>query len=186
MATEFIIQSSNPRSESACDPDDASLSDAIQTVFPMDTEDMLIVWNGIYVPLSYKYDVSLMTDDILDLCSDIIAAAEGYRRICWPSNTFAAVWDIRWGSDIVTVQTQWNRVVGGTEALLVARSCISIPREDFLAEWKRPLEIVADALRKAGYTQKQIPRVAFLDDIITKLPDHGHLYRELNVDKAPP
>lgn len=180
MATEFIIQSSNPRAESDCDPDDASLSDAIQTVFPMDTERMLMVWNGIYIPLGYKYDVSLMVDDILDLCSNIFAVIEGHQRVCWPSNTFAAAWDVRWGSDMVTIEAQWNRVVGGTEAMLNERSCISIPQEDFLAEWKRPLEIVDDALRNAGYTQQQIPRLTVLRNIITRLPGHGHLYRGSN------
>lgn len=184
MAAEFIIQSSNPRTETACDHDDASLSDAIQTVFPMDTERMLMVWNGIYVPLGYKYDISLMVDDILDLCGDMIAAKEGHRRVCWPSNSFAAVWDIRWGSDMVTVESQWNRVVGGTEAMLAARSCIFIPQRDFLAEWKLPLEIVGDALRKAGYTQEQIPRLPVLHDVITRLPGYGHLYRGSNIQRA--
>jgi hypothetical protein len=181
MATEFIIQSSNPRANSSHDPDDASLSDAIKTVFPMDTERMLMVWNGIYVPLGYKYDVSLMVDDILDLCCDMCAAAEGHRRICWPSSSFAAVWDVKWSFGVATIEAQWHRVVGGTESMLAARPCISIPHKEFLAEWKRPLKLVDDALRGAGYTQKQIPRLSVLDDIKTTLPGYGQLYLETKV-----
>jgi hypothetical protein len=177
MATAFIIQASNPRAELIHDIEDESLSDAVQAVFPMETEDMLMVWNGIYVPLSYKYDVSLMVDDILDLCGNLLAATEGHRVIWWPSNTFAAVWDVKWCSNVVTIKAQWHRVVGGTEALLAAKPCISIPVDDFLAEWKRPLELVADALRGAGYTQEQISRVSDIDEAVVKLPMHGQLYR---------
>ncbi|MEO7594939.1 MAG: hypothetical protein ABI134_27225, partial [Byssovorax sp.] len=79
MATEFFIQSSNPRSSSECDADDASLCDAVQTVFPMATESMIMVWSGVYIPLGYKYDVSLMVDDIIDLCNDILLTKEGRR-----------------------------------------------------------------------------------------------------------
>jgi hypothetical protein len=178
MATEFFIQSSNPCSSPECDADDASLSDAVQTVFPMVTESMIMVWSGVYIPLGYKYDVSLMVDDIIDLCNDILLTKEGRRCVHWPSNTFAAVWDVAWDSSAVTVNAQWSRVVGGMEAMLASKSSISVPRADFLAEWKRPLEIADGALHRAGYKPEQIPRLVALHDLVARLPQYGRLYSD--------
>lgn len=135
-----------------------------------------MTWNGVYIPLGYKYDVSLMTDDILNLCHDMLARAEGHRRINWPSNTFSTTWDVRWRSDVVSIDTRWNRVVGGTEGVLTERQSLSVPRRDFLAEWRRPLEIVSNALRCAGYESEQIPRIIFLHEVLTMLPTEAHLY----------
>jgi hypothetical protein len=181
MATEFFIQSSSPRSSLNCDPDDASLSDAIQTVFPMDTERMIMVWNYVHIPLGYKYDVSLMVDDIIVLCNDILRAQEGRRRVHWPSNSFAVIWDLVWDAGTVAVNAQWNRVVGGTESVLASKSSISIQRVDFLAEWKRPMEVVENALRMAGYTPEQIPRLVDLHNMVVRLPQHGYLYPEASL-----
>jgi hypothetical protein len=176
MATEFVIQSSNPRAESTWEAEDASLSDAIQSVFPLGTERLVLAWNGIYVPLGYKYDVSLMVDDVVDLATEILAESTGSKEIHWPSNTFAAVWDVRWDAGYVTVSGKWTRVLGGTEALLTASGSIRVPIAEFLGEWKRPLELVADALRRAGYGEEQIPRLAVLDDVVRRLPQTGQLY----------
>lgn len=178
MATEFFIQSSNPCSSSECDADDASLSDAVQTVFPMETERMIMIWSGIYIYLGYKYDVSLMVDDIIDLCNDILQTKDGRRCVHWPSNTFAAVWDVAWDSSAVIVNAQWNRVVGGIEAILASKPSISVPRADFLAEWKRPLEIAEGALQRAGYKPEQIPRLVALHDLVARLPQYGRLYSD--------
>jgi hypothetical protein len=178
MAVEFIIQASRPRMLRANDPDDDTLSDAIQTIFPMDTERAILVWNHVYVPLGYKYDVSLMADDIVQICDDILSNMDGTRLIHWPSNTFAAVWKVVWTSGVVSVEAQWNRVVGGTESILAGRPSISIPTQDFLAEWKGPLDVVCAALKIAGYTPEQITELHRLKNVVARLPRYGQLYPE--------
>jgi len=35
------------------------------------TEDAILIWNAIYIPLNYKYDISYMIDDILNLLKKI-------------------------------------------------------------------------------------------------------------------
>jgi hypothetical protein len=176
MAVEFIIQVSNPRVLRANDPDDDTLSDAIQTIFPMDTERALLAWNHVYVPLGYKYDISLMADDIVQICDDILSNAKGTRLIHWPSNTFAAVWKVVWASGVVSVEAQWNRVVGCTESILAGRPNISVPTQDFLAEWKGLLDVVRTALKIAGYTPEQITELYRLESVIARLPRYGSLY----------
>lgn len=179
MATEFVIQSSNPRIELTWEAEDNSLSDAIQSVFPLRTERMVLTWNGIYIPLSYKYDVSFMVDDVVDLAMAMLTHSTGSKEIHWPSNTFAAVWDVRWEAGYVSVIGEWTRVVGGTEALLAASGAIRVPVAEFLGEWKRPLELVADALHRAGYGEVQVPKLALLDDVVKRLPQPGQLYESM-------
>ena len=55
----FYIQASNPR---ALKPSfiEENLSAAIESVFPMNTENAILFWNHIAIPLSYKYDISYM------------------------------------------------------------------------------------------------------------------------------
>ena len=65
----FYIQASNPRISYTVMPEDETLSDAVESAFLSDSENAILVWNYVNVPLSYKYDISYMIDDILNLLS---------------------------------------------------------------------------------------------------------------------
>ena len=56
----FYIQASNPRFIESISYEVESLSDAVESIFPLNTENAFLVWNYISVPLSYKYDISYM------------------------------------------------------------------------------------------------------------------------------
>jgi hypothetical protein len=176
MAVEFVIQASNPRALRACDSGDQSLSDAIQTIFPLDTEWAFLAWNQVFVPLGYKYDVSMMVEDIILLLEQMLSDEQGARTIHWPSNTFSAVWDVAWKDDAMTVSAKWDCVVGGVEPLLSSRPSVSVPKAEFLAEWKSLLATTERAISSAGYTGDQIPDLIRLRNVIGKLPGHGALY----------
>jgi hypothetical protein len=178
MAYRFVIQASNPRSVRATSQEDASLSDAIQSVFLLDTENAFLVWNWIYVPLSYKYDLSLMVTDAVELVDAMTAEDIGHQVIEWPSNTFAATWKIDWADGQATIVATWDCVVGNTEVLLNAKSTVVIGVREFLREWRRPFEIIASALEDAGYTGDALPGVARLRRAIAKIDRPGILYAE--------
>ena len=61
----FYIQANNPRVLKEHDLEDKNISDAMETIFPLYTESAVMMWNHICVPLSYKYDISYMMDDML-------------------------------------------------------------------------------------------------------------------------
>src|SRR5438067_2089483 len=156
MTYSFVIQASNPRALVCFDADDASLSDAIQTVFPLEAEYALLTWNWIYVPLSYKYDLSLMVDDIIALVEAMTSEEGGHKSIRWPSNTFAATWNIDWKGGEATITATWECVIGSTEGLLNSRPIVVVGFRDFVREWRRPLEVVTSALESAGYTAQAL------------------------------
>ena len=139
-------------------------------------ERAILAWNRIYVPLSYKYDVSELADDILRLLESMLAEARGALVVEWPSNTFAAKWTITWEVAVTTVRAEWRDVSGGVVSLLASHDSISVPTREFLAEWKSLLVVVERALKDAGYTEDQLTGLGQLRRVIAALPGNGELY----------
>ena len=177
MSTDFLIQASCPTWTMSADPVDQTLCDAVQTVFPLDTEVALVVWRHVYVPLGYKYCVSFLVDDIIAMIERLTASSEGNWQLTWPSNEFAADWRFEWSGEQLRIRSTWHSVVGGTEEMLNQRSEIHLGRQEFLAEWKKLLLTVDDALSAAGYTEATLPRTANLKRAIADLGTIGKLYR---------
>jgi len=178
MAIEFAIQASRPRSILVREPTDETLSDAIQTVFPLLTEWAILVWNGIFVPLGYKYDVSLLVPDLLVLLDDMCEHFSGSQVIEWPTNTFASRWSIHWDAGHVKVDADWRSVIGCTEPLLTSRNTIELPKDAFVAEWKELLMVVHTALVQAGYDAATIQGLESLIATIERIGGTGMLYKE--------
>jgi hypothetical protein len=174
----FAVQASNPRTLRRFEQDDRTLFDAIQTVFPIETEFAFIVWNWVYIPITYKYDVCLLIDDIIELLELVLSNDSGRRIIQWPSNTFAGTWAVEWTGDGITLDAQWECVLGEIEAILADRPVVIMTRHDFVSEWKRLLETVAEALSSAGYSTRQISGFARLNALIARIPKRGILYRD--------
>ncbi len=178
MSTSFFVQASNPRTLRALDAEDESLSDALQTVFPFDTEQALIVWNHIRIPLDYKYDLSLMAADVVGIIEMIQVSPQGRHTVHWPSSTFSAIWDMQWSSGILTIHSEWHCVLGSTEALLTGKPDVELPSDDFVAEWKRPLQFAERALTEAGYDVGEIRGLARLRTVLARCVRDGVLYRD--------
>jgi len=177
MSYRFSIQASNPRFLAEFDADDTNLSDAVQTVFPLEAECALLAWNWIYVPLTYKYDLSVMIDDVIGLIDSMLAEPSGNRTIQWPSNTFAATWKIEWGGGITTVEAEWISVLGETEAMLARKPKVVLNSSEFVGEWRRPLEVIIAALTSAGYGTN-LPGMDRLCTLVSKIGYPGLLYRD--------
>ena len=175
MPQQFTLQASNPQPVLQFDSDDASIADAIQTIFPLNTERAFLNWNYVYVPLSYKYDLSLMIDDVIGLIETIAGNARGTTSIHWPSNTFAATWTLAWNDEHLTIDAEWRSVSGNVEQLLSARPHIVLRTGEFLAEWKRPLDIILKALSAAGYNEG-LRGMARLRRVVEVIPGSGLLY----------
>ncbi len=176
MSYRFTIQASSPRFTNEFDPEDESVSDAIQTAFPLETESAILSWNWVYVPLSYKYDLSMMVECVVELVGELDANVAGRKTIQWPSNTFASTWQLEWSDGVVTIHSEWLSVVGGSESALTAVSAVVMDCSAFLAEWKRPLEVVVAALVSAGYTSE----LRGMDQLVAttrKIRRYGVLYQ---------
>lgn len=94
----FYIQASNPRTNSIANPNDKTLADAIETIFLLNTESAILMWNYISVPLSYKYDISYMIEDILLLLDALRSRENGEMTIHWLPDTFRCNWTVQWAA----------------------------------------------------------------------------------------
>ena len=178
MSNEFWIQASCPRWQGSVDPDATTIDEAVESVFPLNTEDALIVWRHVYIPLSYKYDVGTILPDVLQMIRELSNAESGEWQVAWPSNTFGASWHFTWEGDrLVVTAREWRSIVGDTEDLLRKRSILEIGKLEFISEWKALLERVHSALSGAGYTAKIIPEFEQLAVAIGDIQQSGRLYR---------
>lgn len=73
----FYIQACNPINNRTVDENDSKLMEAIETIFPMRTEAAIMVWNYVSIPLSYKYDISYMINDIIIVIQELVMKQEG-------------------------------------------------------------------------------------------------------------
>ena len=84
----FCIQVGDPYLSNEKNEEDRSLSDAIESAFILNTENCIMMWNHICIPLSYKYDISYMIDDILKLLLLLQEKDFGKTKIEWLPDTF--------------------------------------------------------------------------------------------------
>lgn len=178
MSTDFWIQASCPRWQTPRELEVSTVDEAIEAVFPRDTEDAFVVWRHVYIPLSYKYDVGTILQDVLQMVGKLLAADSGEWQVDWPSNTFGARWHFKWaGERLVVTSSEWRSVVGDTEDLLRGRSVLEMGKSEFVFEWKALLERVRDALIGAGYTFDALPELEPLVETARNIPGYGVLYR---------
>lgn len=173
----FYIQANNPRVLKEHDLEDKNISDAMETIFPLYTESAVMMWNHICVPLSYKYDISYMMDDILDLLDDLLQVKEGKRGIYWLPDTFRSDWDIVWGSGQIRIISHWESVTGNLEGLLNANNRVSLKIAEFISEWKQILYIVLKGLEDNGYMESGIVNLKRLKQQYNRIPNNGILYK---------
>lgn len=173
---KFAIQTSNPKPTRMVSSSDATLGEAIETMFPLLTEFAIIIWNNVYVPITYKYDVSIIINDVIEMVTAIGDRETGLMTIDWPSNTFQARWALTWTANNVTINSSWGSVIGGTEALLNAASTLTIEKEAFLAEWGNLLRMLNALILKFSDGIKVEFDLSVLNRVAHQMPSSGHLY----------
>ena len=179
IALDFFIQASNPKCLAGTYSDNnESLADAVEDMFPLETEDAFLVWNHIYVPISYKYDVSYMIEDIVCILKKIQTNETGCMSVHWLPDTFRCDWEIEWSHEEIGIISHWESTVGNLEDLLNSKGSVKMPVDRFVSEWKKLLGIVIDGLKCNGYREKELKGMEELIDVYEKITDVGFLYRK--------
>ena len=173
----FYIQASNPKLQCEKELYDDSLSDAIENTFPLNTESAILVWNYISIPLSYKYDISYMIEDILNLLLDLQEMEKGKKVIHWLPDTFRCNWAVSWEHGQLEIEAQWECTVGHLEGLLNEKPIITLPIETFISEWKEVLYTVIKGLKNCGYDEKSIGGMRQLLERYNSIKEVGILYK---------
>ena len=173
----FRVQASGPGTTGEHDPRDESLGDCMGTAFRSETEDLLVNWNGTRVPVSYKYTLSELMDDLLLLLEAILGAPAGTHDARWVCCEFRGTWRVEWDAGRLGIVADWRVAPGRIEDVLNRRPTVELATADFLAEWKRPLAIVLDALERCGCTPERCDGLTRLRRVHDSIAGTGRLYR---------
>jgi hypothetical protein len=156
MVNLFLLPASQPGIK---DPQDTTLSEALESCFPHLLDGAVLHWRGIAVPLSYKYDLSIIIQAVLALVRHLRTGSGKNFAIAWPSNTFRTDWHVALIGSRVRVTAAWESVSaqwGPLEEALNAAPVVEASRADFLAQWVALLRFANQALLDTGYTPAEL------------------------------
>ncbi len=134
------------------------LSSAIESLYPMDTDDAILYWNHHPISMSYKYDISVNVTDILDLVCFLKRPPPDELKISFPSNTFSAVWRLSTDEEgFVLINAYWRSVVHpeqipNYETVLNMHKELAIPIALVVEEWGKVLFQVYQAFCESEVT----------------------------------
>lgn len=173
---QFKIQVSNPIRQNHIEDYAEDLSEAIESIFPLFTEDALILWNWVPTRVSYKYDLSVMIFDILELLDELLTHKQGSHRTFFASSSFRVEWLSKWTEETISISSHWDCVVGNYEDLLNSRSLLEISKTEFLAEWKALLKKVIETIDQTSIQIEEKQELEDLRRIEAAIPSFGILY----------
>lgn len=173
----FYIQACNPVNNGEYDENDNKLMEAIETVFPMMTENAIMVWNYICIPLSYKYDISYMINDIIIILNNLMTKRDGVITNAWLPDTFYSKWIIKWEEDIIEINASWQNVVGDIIENLNREPNIKMNKWDFINEWERVFFNIKIALNNCGYNEENLKDMSKFIKLYSSFKNKGILYK---------
>lgn len=181
----FYVQTGAPRPRKAIHSGRSEIDDAVFESFDMHTEDACIVWNRVYIPLSYKYDISVILRDILNIIVTLTASTSGAFVNRFPSDTFQCMWSFKWTADDLRIEAVWNGLNGSLENFEALSTEISVSRSCFIGEWLELLRVVRDGVRYCGFDASVTePLDSLLSECNGKYP-RGLLYQDSPEDLQP-
>jgi hypothetical protein len=160
----FDIQISNPTAIEIRDKDDNNILEAIQSIFPLENEYCFIIWNHIFIPVCYKYDISFMMNDIIRILN-FIKKGEGVLENHWPSNTFSSIWKIECTAHSIKIESTWYQTLGRLTDLLNEHSILEVEKQVFVEKWIALVLFVKSKLEKAGYNSNNLVDFYELENI---------------------
>lgn len=175
----FYIQTGNPYIANGTNADDNKLSEAIESIFPMNTEELILFWNHVGIPLSYKYDISYMIDDILIILQRMQSEQKGELLIHWLPDTFRADWKLEWSREMISINANWENLKGDLQSVLVNSKKVEVLKKEFMSEWKMLLKILINALEKNGYNQRIRHQYDNLVEVFNNIEKYGVLYQNV-------
>ncbi len=148
---DFKIEACNPKNNSDFDNEDTKLSEAIYTIFPLETENAILSWGAENILLSYRYDISTIIDDIIQMIFTLQNNHTGKWFVNWSSNTFAVNWDFKWFEDSLEIEAQWREEFNASD-YLKSHNILKIKKGEFIQEWKKIIDVLLVNLIECGYT----------------------------------
>jgi hypothetical protein len=144
------IELGNPKVLLINEYESMNLEDAIEAIFPLETNNLVLTWNNIPIQLNYKYDISIMVYDFISIVKFIQFNGTNELEFQWASNTFASLWKLTKKDRIINIKTKWYVTNGNIENLLNNVSENEIKIKKLENEIKKLLFFLYKSLKKSG------------------------------------
>ncbi len=156
-----------------------ALTEAFQHIFRNNTEDAILLWNGIPIRLSYVEDLPFIASDLIDALHTILNKEED-TNITLNTANIVCSFRIKRQEEQLTITGDFQSIKGNYEEVLNTLGMIKINVSAFLKEWKLLLEQLAQALQDSacklrGKTAKQT--VTKLEALLAGIPERGTFYQ---------
>ena len=148
--TDFKINTNNPRTNSVYDSNDSKLSEAIYTTYPMDTEDATLYWENEEISLSYRYDISIIIDELVNMMLVLCLNDSGQLCVVWSSDTFFGEWELTWSGQSLEICANWFEWFHASE-YLTKHNRLEIDKIEYLIEWQHITDKLLQELAACGY-----------------------------------
>jgi hypothetical protein len=167
MSSEiFSIDPKSPEPFVCLGGNASDLADAIELGFPMEADDAVMLWNNIPIPLNYKYDISVILPDVLDVLNH---CQEDKKIKTWfASNTFTTQWTVETKNEMVEVHADWRAVVGKNIIQLNQVPDISVPKAHFLKQWSDLLEKALIGVKRTVIIIEDTQQINEVESLILK------------------
>lgn len=142
----------------------SSIAAFLEEIFSDDSGYCILHWNGVFVPMSFKYDISVCFEDWVEILRHLSAPSDEPLRVAFPSNTFRVDWVLRveQAGEVVVIDADWHTVLGGVEQALRRVSPVRYPASMVESEVRKLLRVVVEvALGVSG-----VEHVEGFDDVI--------------------
>lgn len=140
---KFLIQPGNPLWNPSDELAAEDLSEAIEAIFPMDTEDAMMIWGDASVSLSYKYDMSVIIEDVLFMLEALTTHHSGEETVFFSSDTFTAEWHLKWHGGVLFIHPVWKSVSGNKQAKLSELGVMEVSAHHFFRQWTAVRTVMA-------------------------------------------
>jgi hypothetical protein len=112
----FFVQTGSPRTIDSRETAVYDLQDAIVHIFPPLTEFLILYWNDIAIPLSYKYDVGDYIVQFVEVIDHIVSKPSGSASETLASNSFHTRWEFSWDETIIRWEAKWILAGGDVDS----------------------------------------------------------------------
>lgn len=173
----FAIQTGNPIANYS-KLKEYTFKDAAENIFILNTENAIMYWNGICIPLDYKYTIGDILNSILEMLESLLDNDEGDKRILFFESNFLTTWQLSWNKNQLTIISYWNSVPNAKVIvdILEKNNKIIIDKSLFIAEWKVLLITFKNNLLKFYAHAKEVEGFDKLESIEQRIKHKGCLY----------
>ena len=91
--------------------------------------------------LSYRYDISEMIDDIMQLFFALQKSDSGEWFVDWTPNTFASNWKFKWLKNCLEIEVNWREEFNATN-YLKKNNVLKIDKDIFLNGWRKITKVI--------------------------------------------